>query len=290
MAAQTKDPHGWTEEQILNAIHNFESKTKDWVQKAGSWSAFNELVLRDDPAPPDGLKNICKGLFVGRIFLRDANSGQPYYLVATCKNFIIMVPTGPIQSIIHLLAVPKIPIYNAVSLDIEKHSYLLLEMQAGLRKVVSDILKPGSDPRKLYMKLIKKAISCKESDRKHIRIVQAHNNLDTTKTTPEESIRQLNDVLDKYYESLGPNADTEIMSTVNSDLHLHDSASVGQLHMHGWVSAEQVISDNGRILKKKNTPLDRILPVLYKARNVNMPNIQKKPRAVVKDKLKKGTS
>merc|ERR1711933_375358 len=81
-----------------------------------------------------------------------------------------MVPTGPIQSLIHVLAIPNEPLYNVVSVDAKEHPRLLLQMQAGLRKVVADILKPRSKPRQLYMKHLKAALEAKPSDRSHIHI------------------------------------------------------------------------------------------------------------------------
>jgi len=271
---------GFNDNKIRGALRDFEAALKDELAaKKGSWVKVNEDLLKDQPA--DKYKKTCKGLFVGRLFLSQARKANPFYLMATCKRFMIMIPTGPIQSLIHILAIPKEPLYNVVSIDAKEHPRLLLQMQAGLRKVVADILKPRSKPRQLYMKHLKTALESKASDRSHIHIAREGDKLDTHQASVDESLKAINGLLDKFYADASKKGTVE--EAVATDFHIHDSCTVGQAHMHGWLPWDGTITDNGKKLLWKNTPLDRILPIVYDFRGVKDPNL-KKPRAVVKDK------
>lgn len=274
---------GFDAEKVTKAFRDFEKDIGDVVKaNSNDWTKINDELLKD--APAEDIKAKTKGLFVGRLFMKQAKGEQnPYYLIATCKRFIIMIPTGAIQSFIHLLAIPKCALYNPVSMD-PNHANLCLEMQAGLRKVVADILEPNSKPRKLYMRQLKTALATGPKERAHIRITHPKTNLDTDKLKPEEGVARISKALDDFYEALKKTG-RDMLTVGCTDFHVHDSNSVGQAHLHGWLAYPDTITEMGTKLLYKNTPLDRVLPVMYEVRGFKDPKL-KKPRAVVKEAVK----
>jgi len=267
--------HGYNEKKIIDCIKRFEQETKEERKKFATAHKFNEAILGAKKG--SALASKCKGLFVGNIFLKNAQQQQHVYLMAWSSKFIIIVPFGPIQSVIHILAIPKVPLYNAVSVGPE-HSLLLEEMQAALVKVATDILTPGSRPQALYLWHLSKAFDLNDKAMQNIRITQEAINLNTAKMDSQKAVGALRDMLKDYYDEkkkLGIPLD----QVVSTDLHLHDQNSVGQLHMHGWIAEPELITDNGVRLLPKNTPMDRLRPVMNKYLGVGQ---SKKPRIVVR--------
>jgi len=248
--------HGFPEKQIREHFEEFEKETK--AERDGkSYGKFNDAILK---AKKDtALWKKCKGIFVGNIFLNNAIKGKHVYLLAESDEFIVIVPFGPIQSVVHVLAIPKIPIYNAVSLGIE-NALLILKMRAALRKVVSDVLTPNSLPQKIYLRALKQAIDLEANDRQSIRITQG-NELDTLDMGGDEAVPILKRMLKDYYDEKKVQG-IPLKQDVCTDLHIHPINSVGQLHMHGWIAESSLITDNGKKLAPKNTPVKRIIPVL----------------------------
>jgi len=254
MNKQDMKEHGFNQATIYEKFQLFEEEIKEERKKYTSSDKFNEAILKSKKGK---LSEICKGLFVGNIFLKNAVERNHPYLMAWSEEFVIIVPYGMIQSVIHVLAIPKIPIYNAVSLGLE--NILLMEkMQAALVKVVTDILDPKSIAHRLYMKQMEKAIDA--TDRSNIRVTQRDETFDTSKMDGATAVKMLSSRIEDYYEKIKSNMCVD--EVVCTDLHLHNTNSVGQLHMHGWIAEPDMITDNGLKLRYKNTPLDRIINVL----------------------------
>jgi len=248
---------GFTEKKISEHFDKFNEDTNG-ERDGKSYAKFNEDILK---AKKDStLGTVCKGLFVGNIFLKNALEEKHDYLLAQSDEFIIIVPFGPIQSVVHLMAIPKIPLYNAVSLGIE-NVLLVQKMQAALWKVVSDVLKPGSLPQKLYLRSLGQAIDLEANDLRSIRITQEANKLDTVDMGGPEATKILEKMLKDYYDEKNAKG-VPMEQVVCTDLHIHPTNSVGQLHLHGWIAESSLITDNGMKLAYKNTPVDRLLPVL----------------------------
>jgi len=267
--------HGYNEKKIIDCIKRFEQETKEERKKFATAHKFNEAILGAKKG--SALASKCKGLFVGNIFLKNAQEQKHVYLLACSPKFIIIVPFGPIQSIVHILALPKIPLYNAVSVGPE-HTLLLEEMQAALVKVATDILTPGSRPQALYLRHLSKAFELNDKALDRIHVTQEAINLDTAKMESQKAVGVLRQMLENYYDQkmkLG----IPLEQVVATDLHIHDQNSVGQLHMHGWIAEPELITDNGVRLLPKNTPMDRIRPVMSKHLGVGE---LKKPRIVVR--------
>jgi len=252
--------HGFTDDEILESLAKFDKETNEEQKKYETLDKFNEAILNAKGLTP--LAKICKGIFVGNILLKNAREQKHPYLLATSEEFIIVVPYGPIQSIIHLLAIPKEPMYNAVSLSY-KGVILLRRMKGALVKVVTDILTPGSIPQKLYLKILSNAIDRKTTDISSIRITQESRKLDTEGMTGAQASDQFRDDLNNYSQDKTKNG-ISLNDVVCTDLHIHDTNTVGQLHLHGWVADKEMITDNGQKLLYKNTPVDRIIPLLVK--------------------------
>jgi len=256
-----KVEHGFNEQKIYDHFEMFERDTKE--ERGGkSYGTFNEEILKAKKDSPLG--KVCKGIFVGNILLKNAKEVKHPYLLATSEDFIIIVPFGPIQSVVHTMAIPKIPIYNAVSFGME-NTLLIKRMQAALRKVVTDVLTPGSLPQQLYLRALNEAIDMEANDLRSIRITQERNKFDTVNMGGAEASEALRKMLKDYADEKKAKG-ISLEEVVCTDLHLHPTNSVGQLHMHGWIADPSLITDNGMKLEYKNTPVDRILPVLSDVR------------------------
>jgi len=267
--------HGFSEKKIVDSVKRFEQETKEERKRFSTAHKFNEAILGAKKGTT--LASKCKGLFVGNIFLQNALEQQHVYLMAWSSKFIIIVPFGPIQSIVHILAIPKIPLYNVVSIGPE-HTLLLEEMQAALVKVTTDILTPGSRPQALYLSHLSKAFDLNDKALEGIHVTQKAINLDTAKMDSQKAVGVLREMLKDYYDEkkkLG----IPLEQVVSTDLHIHDGNSVGQLHMHGWIAEQELITDNGVTLLPKNTPMDRLRPVMNKYLGVAD---SKKPRIMVR--------
>jgi len=256
--------HGFSVQKIYKHLEEFEQETKEERKKYKTFEAFNEAILKAKRDAPLG--KICKGIFVGNILLKNARKQEHPYLIAKSEDFIVIIPFGPIQSIVHLMAIPSVPIYNVASVGIDS-VLLLKKMQAALVKVVTDLLVPGSHPQKIYLRALSIGISQKSTDISSIRITQKKKNLDTNNILCSQADEIIRKRLRDYYAELLKNR-TSLEKVVSTDLHVHPLNSVGQIHMHGWIAEPQLITDNGMKLKYKNTPLDRIIPVLSKIREV----------------------
>jgi len=249
--------HGFSEEKIHEHFVTFEKDTKA-ERGDKSYGTFNDDILK--AKKESTLGKVCKGIFVGNIFLKNAVEEKHDYLLAQSDEFIVIVPFGPIQSVVHLLAIPKIPIYNAVTLGME-NALLVQKMQAALRKVVTDVLKPDSIPQKIYLRALSQAIDLDANDLKSIRITQESNKLDTVNMSGTEATKILSKKLKDYYDEKKVQG-IDLEQEVCTDLHIHPTNSVGQLHIHGWIAESSLITDNGVKLAPKNTPVDRVIPVL----------------------------
>jgi len=254
--------HGFATKHIYNCLEKFDEETKEEQEKYKTFDEFNDAILKAKGKTP--LAKICKGIFVGNILLKNARKQNHPYLLAKSELFIVIIPFGPIQSVIHTLAIPKIPMYNAVSLGM--NSVLLLQkMQAALVKVVTDVLTPDSLPQKLYLQALSAGIDRKPTDISNIRITQSRKNFDTNNFSGAQAIEIIQGMLKDYFDEKMKSG-IPLEEAVCTDLHIHDTNSVGQLHMHGWIAQSGLITDNGMKLQYKNTPLDRIVPVLTKFR------------------------
>jgi len=270
--------HGLNVNQIYASFEKFHEETKGEREKYKTFDIFNQYILNSKGKAP--LATVCKGLVVGNILLKNAMEQKHPYLVASSDMFIIIIPFGAIQSVIHLLAIPKVPMYNAVSLGTE--SILLLQkMQAALMRVITDILTPDSIAQKLYLTALSEGIDQKPSHVSNIRIVQSKNNFDTNNMRGAEACEILRGTLEDYYWAKKKNG-FPLEDAVCTDLHLHNTNSVGQLHMHGWIAEPELITENGKKLKPKNTHLDLIVPVLAKFRGAELPK-ERKFTVVVKN-------
>jgi len=270
--------HGFNAKQIYESFEKFEEETKAERQKYRKFDKFNEAILNSKGKAP--LAKVCNGLTVGNILLKNAKELKHPYLLASSEMFIIIIPFGPIQSVIHLMAIPKVPMYNGVSLGAESIVFLQ-KMQAALVKVIKDVLTYDSIPQKLYLKALGEGIDQKTTHFSSIRITQEKQNLDTTKMTGEKACEIIQGMLKDYYDAKKKYG-VLLEDVVCTDLHLHNSNSVGQLHMHGWIAEPAMITDNGVKLLYKNTPLDRFVPVLAKFRGAELPK-KRKFKVVVKN-------
>lgn len=257
--------HGFPKKQIYECLEKFDEETKEERQKYKTLTEFNEAILKSGKNDP--LAQICKGVTVGNILLKSAREKKHSYLLASSEMFIIVVPFGPIQSVIHVLAIPKVPMYNIVSLGVD--SFLLLhKMQAALVKVVTDILLPDSIPQQLYLRALGEGID--STDFSNIKITQEQKKLDTSNMNGAKGCEIIRDMLKDYYD-MKMKSGISLEQAVCTDLHVHDTNSVGQLHMHGWITEPEMITDNGKKLKYKNTPLDRLVPLLAEFRGAKSP-------------------
>lgn len=268
---------GFNKQEIQRAFEEFDKDIKEIREKCSSWDEFNEELLKEKPHMIS--TKVCKNLALGRHFLHMAVKNEADYLIATCKRFSIFVPHGPIQSIIHLLAVPKVPLYNVVSMDPARHGRLCSEMRAALLSVVVDILEPNSRPQKLYISMLKKAFAVKGLG--NIEIVKSEEKLDTKSLEPDEACKEVRDRLYNYYDN---SKKGKLESNVVTTFHIHDTCSIGQTHLHGWVNDPSLITDNGVRLQSKNTPLTRIMPILFKHRGVKYRHLRR-PEVVVEEDL-----
>jgi len=269
----------------MGAIHEhfvtFEKETKA-ERGDKSYGTFNEDILK--AKKESTLGKVCKGIFVGNIFLKNALEEKHDYLLAQSEEFIVIVPFGPIQSVVHVMAIPKIPIYNAVTLGME-NTLLVQKMQAALRKVVTDVLEPDSIPQRIYLRALNMAIDLDPKDRKNIRITQESNKLDTENMSGTEATELLSKKLKDYYdEKIAKGIDLE--TVVCTDLHIHPTNSVGQLHLHGWIAESSLITDNGVKLAPKNTPVDRVITVLSELRGGKIK--ERKFKVIVKNLKNQG--
>jgi len=268
--------HGFSKQKIHEHFDMFEKETK--AERDGkSYDRFNEDILKAKKDSP--LWKLCPGIFVGKIFLKNAVEGKHVYLLAHSDDFIVIVPFGPIQSVVHVLAIPKIPIYNAVSLGIE-NALLILKMQAALRKVVRDVLTPDSWPQRIYLAKLKEAIDLEANDLQSIRITQG-DELDTVNMSGDKAVGIIEGMLKNYYDEKKAKR-IPLDQDVCTDFHVHPTNSVGQLHMHGWIAEPSLITDNGRKLQYKNTPVKDIIPVLSKVRGEEIK--ERKFKVVVRNK------
>jgi len=267
--------HGYSEKKIVDSIKRFAQETMEERKQFTTAQKFNDAILGAKKGTT--LASICKGLFVGNLLLKNAQQQQHAYLMAWSPNFIIIVPFGPIQSVLHIMALPKIPLYNAVSVGPE-HSIILEEMQAALVKVATDILTPGSRPQDLYLMHLTKAFDLNDKALESIHVTQEAKKLDTANMDSQKAVGVLRQMLEDYYDQkkqLG----IPLEQVVSTDLHIHDTNSVGQLHMHGWVADPELITDNGLKLLSKNTPMDRVRLAMNKYNGVGE---LKRPRIVVR--------
>jgi len=267
--------HGFPEKQIREHFEAFEKETK--AERGGkSLAKFNEAILKAEKGSE--LWNLCKGIFVGKIFLKNALEREHVYLVAQSDDFIVIVPFGPIQSVVHVMAIPKIPIYNAVSMGAE-NAFLMLKMRAALKKVVADVLTPNSLPQKIYLRALKQAIDLEANSRQSIRITHGPE-LDTLNMGGDEAVRIIERMLKDYYDEKKEKG-IPLEEDVCTDMHIHPTHTVGQIHIHGWIKDSSLITDNGVKLGPKNTPVNRILPVLSDLRGEKI--TERKFKVVVKN-------
>jgi len=258
--ASEKSVYGFNEKEIFQSINKFEEQTKEERKQFTTAQKFNDAILAAKKGT--SLYSNCKGVFVGNLLLKSAQDQQHIYLMAWSSNFIIIVPFGPIQSVVHIMAIPKIPLYNAVSVGPE-HTSLLEDMKASLVKVMTDILTPGSMPQFLYLSHLSKAFNQNDTAREKIRVTQKATNLDTSEMETQKAVDTLREMLKDYYDekkTLG----IPLKQVISTDVHLHDENSVGQLHMHAWIAEPALITDNGEKLLYKNTPMHRFSPLMYK--------------------------
>jgi len=259
--------HGFPPQKISECFENFNKETNAEREKYETFDEFNHAILKAKGEAP--LAKICKGIFVGNILLKNAREEKHPYLLATSEHFIIIIPFGPIQSVIHLMAIPKVPMYNVVSLGVDS-VLLLRKMQAALVRVVTDVLTPDSVPQRLYLWALSKGLDLKPTELPSIQITQAKKNLDTTKIPSAKGIEIIRKMLKDYYNEKKKSG-ISLEKAVCTDLHLHPTNSVAQLHMHGWIAEPGLITDNGMKLEYKNTPLNDIVPVLSKIRGQELP-------------------
>jgi len=256
--------HGFSKKQINDSFKKFDEETKAEREKYETLAEFNEAILKSDKKDPLG--QICNGIKVGNILIKSARDQKHAYLLASSEMFIIVLPYGPIQSIIHVMAIPKVPMYNAVSLGVD--SVLLLQkMQAALVKVVTDVLIPDSIPQQLYLRALSEGID--QTDFSRIKITQEEKDLDTSTMSGAQACETFRGRLKEYYD-MKTKTGVPLKESVSTDLHLHDTNSVGQLHMHGWIAEPEMITDNGKKIEYKNTPLDRIVPLLAEFRGTKL--------------------
>jgi len=258
------DQHGFPENEIYGCLEKFHDETKEERGKYKTLTEFNEAILNSGKGDP--LAKKCKGVVVGNIFLKAAREKKHPLLLALSEMFIIVIPYGPIQSIIHIMAIPQIPMYNIVSVGVD-NILLLQKMRAALVKVVTDILIPDSLAQQLYLRALSEGID--STGISNIKITQ-EGKLDTSNMKGAQGCEFIRKMLKDYYDTKMKHG-IHLDQVVWTDLHVHDTNSVGQLHMHGWITEDEMITDNGKKLKYKNTPLKRIVPLLAKFRGAKMP-------------------
>lgn len=147
----------------------------------------------------------------------------------------------------HLLAVPKIPIYNAISLnkveeDEGKHVKLLLYM----RTIVIDFLKVKNNRQKVINTIFRKII-CFEPNNKPI--------------VNEDELNQFNIAANKFLDQ--DNIDTDLKFY----FHIHPYQSINQLHMH--CVGETLKSKAWEIHDHKNMPFDIVKNYLDPDNKIN---------------------
>jgi len=258
--AGEKSVYGFNEKEIFQSINKFEEQTKEERKQFTTAQKFNDAILSAKKGT--SLYSNCKGIFVGNLLLKNAQNRQHIYLMAWSPNFIIIVPFGPIQSVVHIMAIPNIPLYNAVSAGPE-HTPLLEDMKEALVKVMTDILTPGSMPQDLYLSHLARAFEQNDGVLEKILVTQKATNLDTSKMESQKAVGVLRKMLKDYYEEITKRG-IPLKEVLSTDVHLHDENSVGQLHMHGWIPDSPLITDNGVKLLPKNTPMVRFRPLMYK--------------------------
>eukprot|EP00495_Collosphaeridae_sp_1-RS-2012_P006381 TRINITY_DN5970_c0_g1_i1.p1 TRINITY_DN5970_c0_g1~~TRINITY_DN5970_c0_g1_i1.p1 ORF type:complete len:181 (-),score=23.39 TRINITY_DN5970_c0_g1_i1:72-614(-) len=160
--------HGFPEDKIYEHFEKFENETKA-ERGDKSYGTFNEEILKAKRNPRLG--SYVREYLLETLSLKMRLEEKHEYLLAQSDEFIVIVPFGPIQSVVHLLAIPKIPIYNVVSLGME-NALLVQKMQAALRKVVTDVLTPDSIPQRIYLRALNQAIDMDAKDHRSIRITQ----------------------------------------------------------------------------------------------------------------------
>jgi len=266
--------HGFNEEKIMEHFQQFEKETGAEREKSKTLRQFNDDILKAKKEHPLG--KVCKGLFVGNILLNNAKNVKHEYLIAHSEDFIIIIPYGPIQSVLHLMAIPKVPLYNVVTLGMED-VLRLRKMQAALKQVVKDILTPDSLPQKLYLRALCEGIEQEANAINSIRITQGKN-LDTKNMGAAKAGEIFPGILNDYYKK---KSGIDLEEVICTDLHIHPTNSVGQLHMHGWIAEPALITDMGIKLTYKNTPVGRVIPVLAKHRGGELGK-EKKIKVIVK--------
>jgi len=274
---EQKEINGLNERQIEETIKKFEDDTKDERKQFTNAHDFNVAIL--DAKKGSTLGKKCTGLFVGNILLKCAKKEEHIYLIASSKEFIVLVPFGPIQSVVHILAVPNIPVYNAVSIGPE-HTHLLDAMQAAVLKVMIDILTPGSKPQELYLQHLETAFDKDLKALESIHVTQKATKkapvFDSAKMKGQEAVDILRQKLKNFYDAKIKRG-IPLEKVVSTDLHLHKDHSAGQIHMHGWIAGSELITENGDRLRFKNTSMDRFRRVMNKYLGVG----DKKPKFTV---------
>jgi len=257
---EQKEFHGLSEQKIKDTIKKFEDDTKEERKQFTNANDFNVAILAAKKGSALGSK--CTGLFVGNILLKCAKKEEHIFLIASSPEFIVLVPFGPIQSVVHILAVPNIPVYNAVSIGPE-HTRLLDAMQAAVERVMIDILTPGSLPQVLYLQHLKTAFEKDLKALESIHVTQAATNFDSAEMDSQKAVDILEQKLKDFYDAK-MKREIPLEKVISTDLHLHKDHSAGQVHMHGWISGPELITDNGVKLLFKNTSMDRFRRVMNK--------------------------
>jgi len=255
-----KEVQGLSEQEIKDTIKKFEEDTKEERKQFTNAHDFNVAILNAKKGSALGSK--CTGLFVGNILLKCAKKEEHIFLLASAPEFIVLVPFGPIQSVVHILAVPNIPLYNAVSIGPE-HIHLLDAMQAAVLKVMKDILTPGSPPQALYLQHLKTAFETDLKALENIHVTQEATGFDSAKMDSQKAVGILEQKLKNFYDSK-MKREIPLEKVVSTDLHIHKHHSAGQIHVHGWISGPELITDNGVKLLFKNTSMDRFRRVMNK--------------------------
>lgn len=246
---------------------DFRALRNDFVEKTipkhfQSVADLNELCL--DADLKDDFKDAgLIGRNIGRKLLGQAVNNSADYPIWNDDRCVVMIPFGALQSLVHIICLPKVPLYNAVSLEVE-HIGLLKHMSAVLEHCVTEIMTPGSDLQKQYLKFVQFALGLPVIDRRQI-IFKQSKHFDTEPllggNNPVGVIKAMNYLeqkLEKFHRKHQLSMDQYVATT----LHIHPHMSVGHLHMHGFVSHEKMITDMGRKFLYKNKPVSEILEVL----------------------------
>merc|ERR1711879_1045578 len=123
---------------------------------------------------------------------------------------------------------------------------------------------PGSELQKQYMGFVQFALSLPVKDRRQIILKQSkHFNTEPLLGGNDpvgvvKAMNYLEQKLNKFHKKHQFIMDQYVATT----LHIHPHMSVGHLHMHGFVNAEEMITDMGRKYLYKNKPVSDILEVL----------------------------